>query len=199
MLDTRTSVFFSSPHIIQLHAIMLSHQCCPKCQHKLPTTSGMYRHRGTCIEYKKYKQACWALREELEATDSDVVVKRAKTLHSLQHEQDTIQLPETGPIGGNIMAFPQIEPSSSHPLSPTPLCPPSPPPLPDCDVMAFPQTEPLPSHLTLQNPSSPPLPPGPASPFLALSQSGRPLRNRRLPAQYQDVYPEPPHPATSTS
>ena len=97
------------------------------------------------------------------------------------------------------MAFPQIEPSSSHPLSPTPLCPPSPPPLPDCDVMAFPQTEPLPSHLTLQNTFSPPLPSGPASPFLALSQSGHPLHNRCLPAQYQNIYPEPPHLATSMS
>ena len=52
--------------------------------------------------------------------------------------------------------------------------------------------------------SSPPpfssLPPGPASPPLSLplSESGRPLRIRRLPARYQDIHPEPPHPAASS-
>jgi hypothetical protein len=35
-------------------------------------------------------------------------------------------------------------------------------------------------------------------PLPALSQSGRPLRARRLPARYQDVIPEPPQPATSS-
>ena len=100
------------------------------------------------------------------------------------------------------MAFPQMEPSLSHPPSPTPLRPPSPPPLPDCDVIGFPLTEPsssLPPLTPPQNPPSPLLPPSPAAPCLALSQSGRPVRNRCLPARYQDVYPEPPHPATSTS
>ena len=66
------------------------------------------------------------------------------------------------------MAFPDAESSQRHPPSPTPL-----------------------------NPPSAPLPPRPSSPHLALSQSGRPLRNRRLPARYQDIYPEAPHPAAS--
>jgi hypothetical protein len=37
------------------------------------------------------------------------------------------------------------------------------------------------------------IPPAPA-----FSRSGRPLRARRLPARYQDIIPEPPHPATSS-
>ena len=186
---------------------MASLQCCPKCPRKLDSSSGLYRHRGICIKYKQYTKAHQKLHQELEATDATAtgaMVKRAQILHSPQREREAIQLPETGPIGGNVMTFPQMEPSSSHPLSPTwtPLRQPSPPPLPDCDVMAFPQTEPPPSHPpspTPQNPSSPPLPPGPVSPRPALSQSGRPLRNRRLPARYQDVYPKPPHPAALMS
>jgi hypothetical protein len=41
--------------------------------------------------------------------------------------------------------------------------------------------------------------PPPPPPPQTLSQSGRPLRLRRLPARYQDIYPEPPHPVPSTS
>jgi len=102
------------------------------------------------------------------------------------------------------MACPQTD--SEIPLShashapsliPTPL---SPPPL------VSPQTELPPSHPPFLIPlSSPPLlnppflspQPGPASP-LPLSQSGRPQRTRRLPARYQDIYPEPPLPAASS-
>ena len=69
---------------------------------------------------------------------------------------------------------PQAEPPPSHPPSLIPLSPP--PLLNPC----FPSSQPRPA-------SPPPSP-----------QSGRPLRTRRLPARYQDIYPEPPLPAASS-
>jgi len=166
-------------------------QCCPKCPLvRELSTSGLYRHRGACREYKKYTAARQTLchRLELEATDAAPVVKRPRTSRSPQgpqHEREAMQFPMTGPARGDVMAPPQTEPSTSCPLSPTPLSPPSPPP-------------PSPSPTPLNPPLSPFLP-GPASPLLALSQSGRPQRTHRLPARYQDIYPEPPLPATSLS
>ena len=87
------------------------------------------------------------------------------------------------------MAFPHMELSSSHHLSPTPLYPPSPPCLPNCDVMAFPQTEPLPSHplsLTPQNPSSPPLLPCYNPPYFSPGPSPGPV-TLSLPADKPPV------------
>jgi len=193
-------------------------QCCLRCPNRFSTDSGLYRHRGRCKEYQKYTAARQTLCQqlELEATNSDSTVsKRPRTFerHSPQHEREGLQL--IGPVGGNevMVAFPQTGPSSRHPPSPTPPSPspppflpspPSPPPPPDHDIMVFPQIVPSPSHpqspdpLDSESPSLP-LPPCPASPRPALSQSGRPLRNHRLPARYQDIYPEPPHPAASSS
>ena len=114
----------------------------------------------------------------------------------------------TGPIRGDVMAFPQTGPSQapSHCLSPTPQSPPLPPhlspPASGHNVIAFPQTEPLPSHPPSPMPLNPPLPPYPprsALPLPASSQSGCPQCICCLPAWYQDIYPEPPHPAASSS
>src|SRR6266581_942341 len=77
------------------------------------------------------------------------------------------------------VAFPTNLTEFPHRPSPVALSP-GPPPLP--------------------TPSFPPRQSGPASPRpLPLSQSGRPLRVHRLPARYQDIYPEAPHPAASSS
>ena len=87
-----------------------------------------------------------------------------------------------GPIGGLPMAevFPQNRTGLPHipsRIAVSPTLPPLPtPPFPD-----------------------PPLRSGPTSSPLPLSQSGRPLRTHRLPARYQDIYPEAPHPAALSS
>ena len=72
---------------------------------------------------------------------------------------------------------------------------PSPPPLP-------PPSLPLLSPSVAGSMPGPPLPlPGPSTllPSLSLVESGRPQRIRRLPARYQDLPPEPPHPVPSVS
>ena len=158
---------------------MAQTQCCPICPRRLRSSSGLQSHQRHCDLYKKYRSAIGALRQQLE----------------LQVEA-TQALTDTDPdaAGTSLSLSPQREPVAGY-------NPPSPPPPSGCDVMVFPDTErPSQSHPspTPPNPPLPPLPPRPSSPQLALSQSGRPLRIRRLPARYQDIYPEAPHPATST-
>ena len=171
---------------VQLRTIVMApNKCCPRCPHKLPTMSGLYHHRGACTEYKRYTAAHWTLRHqlELEATmDATTAVKRPRTLYypqGQQCEQGAMQFPVTGPIGGNVMAFPQtgLSQAPSHCLSPTPQSLPA----SGCNVH---QTEPLLSRPPSPMPLNPPLPPhlpGPASPLPASSQSGRPQRIRCLP------------------
>ena len=177
-------------------------QCCPICHRQLRSSSALQSHRRSCDLYQTYTSAIQALRQQLEleatqaltGTDPDATSERtpSHTSHSPS--------PQHEPVAGDAMDFPH--PSIPTPLSPSqnPPSPASPPPVLGRNVMAFPDAGPQ-NHLSPMLPPNPPLarlPPHPSSPQLALSQSGRPLRNRRLPARYQDIYPEAPHPATST-
>ena len=94
-------------------------------------------------------------------------------------------------------ASPQTEPPpTSHPPSPIAPNPPSDPPLP-IPPTSHPPSPIAPNLPPLLSPPLPPPQPGPSSPP-PLSQSGRPTRMHRLPARYQDTYPEPPCPTASS-
>jgi len=158
--------------------------CCPRCTYTFKSTSGLYCHQGLCSEYKKYIAACQTLCQQLEDADATAKRPRISELHSPQHEREGMQLDAwaSGPIRGDVMAFPHTVPSPSHPPSPIPLSPPPPsPPPPGHDVMvAFSQTEePSPSYPSPPTPLNQPLAPLPPGPAVA---SQHPLCICRLPA-----------------
>jgi Plavaka transposase len=132
----------------------------------------MDRHRKRCPKYLEYARECQSLnRRVADAKKLKILQQRqARRLHGSQRQTD-IYAPLAGP--------------STHPtdsmVQDTAMSGP---------IMDSESYSPDSPYLSAPSPQGPPPPP----PLPIATATGRPYRQRRLPARYQDVYPEAPVP-----
>jgi hypothetical protein len=148
--------------------------CCSNCTRDIKSSSGITFHRKHCSKYLEHTKAFQALNRRV------ADAKKAKVLRQQQERRQTnIYAPEP-PVAG-----PSTQPTDTV--------------IQDADMLGTIMESPGPSSIDpsyMRAPSSPLAEPSLPSLPTATATTGRPYRHRRLPARYQDVYPEAPIPVT---